>query len=697
MKDFAPYSPYVDGITHGADYFPEQWLDREDILEEDIKLMHEANCNIVSIGMFAWAFLEPSEGVFEFGWLHKVLDRLNEAGIKVWLATPSASPPRWLSNKYDDTRIVNELGHRRKTGERQCSSLSSEIFREKVAEINKRLAKEFSSHPAVIGWHISNEYGPWDYSEKTVSMFRDYLRDYFDNDIEKLNKSWWTAFWSRRYASFDEIDAPSSNGDNSLHGLTIAWQRFQSFLNLDFFKFEIACIREAETRHLPVTTNFHIFRQMEYGFDYTEFAEAEDVVSWDDYPEFYKHPNEPWKEAAGSAFIHNYCRSVKDGKPFVLMECSPSATNWQEFCRLRPPGLQELMNLFALAHGADSIQYFQWRKSLGSSEKFHGAVVDHGGSDTRVFREIASTGKMLKVLSKSGVTGARTKAEVAIVMDFCNAFAFKNIQALSRNKPRFFDMFKDLQECLYSFGVMTDIVDRHSSSEKLSQYKLIIAPLLYAVDENFANNLITYVKNGGTLLAGPFSFIANLDDHVYQMKRPGLLRDCFGVYIEETETLLPGERVSIKLADVLLSRTDSESDIYTENFFDLMHLENACSLAEFNDSWYKAYPALSKNNFADGRAYYLAAFPNLSILSEVIKFILDEAGVNCLSEKLNDGCFVIRRENAEKKFVFYFNFTNENQMIVNKSALSCIDCDFVIPPETGVKMKPMSVRFFVEN
>lgn len=404
--------PKVDAILHGGDYNPEQWLDRPDILEEDIRLMKKAGVNAVTLGVFSWSVSEPSEGVYEFDWLEQIMDRLYENGIYTILATPSGARPAWLDEKYPDAMRTDGKGVRNLHGQRHNSCLSSQNYRTLVRKMDLHLAERFGNHPGLILWHISNEIGCECWCDQCRAGFQGYLKKKYNNDIEALNHAWWTTFWSHRYQNFEQIDPPSGRGEKSIHGMNLDWKRFTTENTIDFLRNEIAVFRE-KTPEIPVTTNFmHLYPLL----DYNRIAKELDVVSWDSYPRWNTADESLYATAVGNAFDHVMMRSFKKDKPFMMMESVPSLVNWHEFNKLKRPKVHKLTSVQTLACGADAVLYFQWRKGRGSYEQYHGAVMDHlGRSDTRVFRDVEEVGAMLGGLSE--LQGTYTRPKAAIIYD----------------------------------------------------------------------------------------------------------------------------------------------------------------------------------------------------------------------------------------------------------------------------------------
>jgi beta-galactosidase len=509
-------------LLHGGDYNPEQWIDvKEEIWNADMRLMQEANCNELTVGIFSWAVLEPQEGVYDFSFLEEIIDKIYANGGRVFLATPTASRPRWMAEKYPEVCRVNGVGQRSKFDDRHNHCFTSPIYREKMRAINVRLAEKFGKHPAVLGWHLSNEYGGECHCELCQKEFRKYLIKKYDNDIEKLNKAYWATFWSHKYNNFDEIYAPSPLTDSRLHGLNIDWRRFVTYQTTDFMKAEIAAIREGGST-LPTTTNFMMFYE---GLDYYKLAKPLDFISWDAYPDWHLKDNEI--AAAETAFMHDLYRTLKH-KPFILMESAPGLLNWKGVNNLKKPGVDTLQSLQTIAHGGDSVGYFQWRKSRGSLEKFHSAVVDHvGTNETRVFKVVQETGRRLKNIDEVAGTGVVSKA--AIIFDWENMWAVGGAMAY-KSKKFYSRTCREYYQALWKNAVSVDIVSAH---DDLSSYDLVIAPMLYMADQDTLDRLESFVKNGGTLYATYTLATVDGTDLCYLGGLPaGKLKEVFGIWNE---------------------------------------------------------------------------------------------------------------------------------------------------------------------
>ena len=584
-----PLFPQFPHFLHGADYNPEQWIDDKSVWDADMELAKKAHCNVFSVGIFAWSVLEPADGEYDFSFLDEIIEKIYQNGGRVVLATPSAARPKWLADQYPEVLRVDGGGNRYRFGGRHNHCPTSPVYRRKVAEMNARLAARYGKHPAVLCWHVSNEYGGECFCPLCQQAFRDFLRARYDNDIEKLNHAYWSSFWSHRYDNFEQIEAPMANGERGVHGLNLDWRRFVSHQTADFMRAEISAIRESGST-LPTTIN------MMPGVtftNYAEFAPYLDIISWDAYPDW--HSPHHLFAAAHAGFWHDYFRTLKQ-KPFMLMESAPAVTNWKPINKLKRPGMDRLAALQAVAHGSDTVQYFQFRKSRGSCEKFHGAVVDHVGTDeTRIFREVARTGETLTRLGE--VLGTSPHSRVAIIYDFENRWALSDAQGFV-----FDGGDKDYHATCVAYyrffwerGISVDVVSAHAD---LSRYALVIAPQLYMTDADTEARLTAFVKSGGTLYATYMLGYVNESDLCHLGGFPAnRLKDVFGIWNEEIDTLYPHE-----VSAVEMNGKRYEGKTYCE----LIHARGATVLATYQSDFYAGMPALTVNTYGKGKAYYQA-------------------------------------------------------------------------------------------
>ncbi|UFS60673.1 beta-galactosidase [Subtercola endophyticus] len=612
------------GLRYGGDYNPEQWA--EEVWADDIRLMKEAGVNFVTVGVFSWALLEPADGVFEFGWLDRVLDLLHSAGIRVDLATATASPPPWLTTAHPEMLPEDELGITRWPGSRQQYSPTSPAYREHAARLVRRMAERYGSHPALDMWHINNEYGchtNLDYSDNAAVAFRVWLSNRYGS-IEALNAAWGTIFWSQRYSSFEEILPPRIAPNFRNPTQLLDFHRFSSNALLECFLLEKAIVREYSP-DIPVTTNFiGAFKPV----DYWSWAPHLDVISDDNYADPLD-PDSPMK----AAFSRDLMRSLGGGKPWLLMEQATSHVQWRPTNGRKATGEMQALSLQAVARGADGINFFQWRQSTSGAEKFHSSMVPHSGTDTRIWRSVVELGSQLAALSS--VQGAAVPARVALVLDWESWWAIE-----AGAMPQTLDYLATLEtwyKALYELNVPVDFV--HPSAD-LSAYEVVFAPQLYLLPDEIGSRLASYVDGGGTLVLTYFSGIADENDHAHLGGYLGALREVVGVRIEEFAPLpldnTPHSEVHVS--------GDRFGDFTGTIWSEFVTAVTAETLAKFSGGDLDGLPAVTKNSFGHGAAWYVATQPEPAAVAAIVDTVLASVGVR--PEFAGAGLEAVRRGDA---------------------------------------------------
>lgn len=631
---------FFDYIIHGGDYNPDQWIDTPEIWDEDMRLMNLANVNSATVGIFAWSMLEPEEGVYNFEWLDKILDKLHENGKDVILATPSGARPAWLAQKYPEVLRVEENGIRNEYGVRHNHCLTSPVYREKVRNINTLLAQRYKDHPAVKMWHISNEYCGECHCELCQESFRDWLKEHYKN-LDELNFKWWNGFWSHKMTDWSQINSPKYRGENHVVAMKLAWKRFVSDSHISFYENEIAPLREI-TPHIPITTNF---MRLYDGIDYQDFAKHLDLISWDSYPAWDRGAT--YKEAYEVAFVHDACRSLKDGQPFFLMESTPSIVNWHEVNKIPKPFRQEQASIQAVAHGADSIQYFQWRKSRGGHEKFHGAVVDHcGHENTRVFREVTHLGSVLQMLD--GVVGKGRNGKVAIIGDWQNKWATEVFCGYNNNERDYWAECVKWYKPFWEKGIAVDVIPMDADYKK---YDLVIAPFLYMLKDGTIDRIEEYVRNGGNFVAGYLTGIVDKDDLCFLGGFPAdKLKDVFGLWCEETDSLPDGFTNTVSF---------NGKEYSAINFCDILHTSTAKTLGTYKNDFYADTPAVTVNSYGDGKAYYAAFSAEDDFFKDFIERITQDIPCDAPEFEIPCGVSVVKRGD----YIFVMNFADDEKTV----------------------------------
>jgi beta-galactosidase len=655
MPKRPPLIPGFPHILHGGDYNPDQWLHAPSVIDEDFRLMALAGCNTFSLGIFAWTSYERSEGAFDFSWLDRMMDRMAEAGHKVILATPSGAKPAWLAQKYPEVRRVARTGLREPLGGRHNHCMTSPVYRHKVSEVNARLAERYARHPALGMWHLSNEYSGECFCELCLANFQRWLQARYAS-IDALNAAWWTAFWSHTFTSFDQIDPR----DGSIDALKLDFRRYTSDVIIDFMKAELAAVRRFSSA--PATTNL---MGLHPGIDYAKQVADLDLVADDQYPGYSPFSADLERAVLSVSFKDDLHRSLKPDRPWMLMESCPDAPQWRHPTVLKRVELHQAEMLQALGHGAEGTCYFQWRKGRGGSEKFHGAVVDHVGHEhTRVFSSVAALGARYERLSE--IIGSSTESEVALIYDWEVRWAFDASEGIRSDSeawavgPRGEDAYA--ATCLDHYapfakhGVSVDVVGTHA---ELSRYKVVVAPQLWMLAPGVSERIARFVEDGGTFVTTYYSGHCDEANRCFTGGFPGAgLMQVLGVWNEETDWLPKSQprRVSARPEAAAFGL---DGEYVAEEICALVHLRGATALLDYAEDFYAGRPALTRNAFGKGTAFYQAARLVGSFQDDFYGALIAGLGLRrALGSQLPPRVAVQRRTSDSSEYLFLQNFSD---------------------------------------
>jgi beta-galactosidase len=636
--------PKLPKIWYGGDYNPEQW-DKE-VMDEDLRMFNLAGIDVATINVFSWALSQPNEDTYDFTWLDDIINRLHANGTYVCLATSTGAHPAWMAKKYPDVCRVDFEGRKHKFGKRHNSCPNSPTYRTYSERIAEKLAERYKDHEAVLIWHVSNEYGGYCYCDNCADAFRTWLQERYTT-LEQLNKAWYTGFWGHTFYDWEEIVPPNAlsdeePGDRSFfQSISLDYRRFMSDSLLDCYKLEYNAIRR-HSPQLPITTNLMgLYKPL----DYFKWAPYLDVISWDNYPSL----DTP---VSLTSMTHDLMRGLKDGQPFMLMEQTPSQQNWQKYNSLKRPGVMKLWSYQAVARGADTILFFQLRRSAGACEKFHGAVIEHVGHEhTRVFRECAELGHELERLSDK-VLDARVNARVAIVFDWENRWAIE-LSSGPTIDLKYVDEVHKYYDALFQQNIQVDLIGTNTD---LAGYDIVIAPVLYMVKEGYAKRVEQFVHAGGTFLTTFFSGIVNEHDRVTLGGYPGELRNVLGIWAEEIDALFPDQSNQIQLNE---QWGGLEGNYQCGILCDLIHAEAAEVKAVYGKDFYQGMPALTVNKYGAGQAWYVASSPEPAFLQGLLGNLCQDKGITAPIPPV-PGVEVSTRTNEQKEsFVFILNHNDQ--------------------------------------
>lgn len=627
----------LPGIAYGGDYNPEQWP--RETWAEDIDLMRRAGVNFVSVGMWSWAYMEPSEDVFDFSWLDDLLDLLHEGGIRVALGTPTAAPPAWFFAKYPHTRVTTADGVTLGFGSRGMVSPHALEYHAAITRIAGELARRYAEHPAVVLWHVHNEYGApvaEDHSSAGAAAFRAWLEKRYGT-LEALNQAWGTAVWGQHYTEWAHITTPITAPSVINPAQKLDFARFTDDALRRCFIMERDAIRAVATQ--PVTTNF--MANQHWGVDLWAWADEVDIVSDDHYLVAADRDAH-----IGLALAADLTRSLAGGSSWLLLEHSTSGVNWQRHNVAKRPGEMARNSFAHFARGADGIGFFQWRAARHGQEKFHSAMIPHAGTDSRVFKEVCRLGADLGRLGE--MRGSRVRAEVALLWDFQSFWA----QGLEWRPSEALDYKQQVRayyERLYRDGITVDV--KHPGAD-LSGYKLVVAPSLYLLSQADAENICRFVEQGGTLVVGCFAAAVDENDAVHPGGYLAPLSPALGVTVEEYLPLREGESVTaIHGADRLVT------DVWAED----LRVATAEVRARYGDGPAPGQPAITRNQYGRGIGWYVSINANPDALASVMAEAYRDAGVE--PPGLPDGVELVTRQAEDAAYHVVINHTDADAEI----------------------------------
>lgn len=685
----------MERMLFGGDYNPEQWP--EDTWEHDIELLEQAHINEATINVFSWGLLQPGvpgEGTYDFTMLDRIVALLQKHGFSIVMATSTAAVPAWMATRYPEVMRTGVDGTHQAFGGRHNFCPNSPVYRRFAKALAGRLAERYAGTEGLVAWHVNNEYGNgggYCYCEICAREFRGWLQRKYGS-LPALNRAWCTNFWSHTISDWDEIIPPVTYGDGIgtdkcvISGLQMDYRRFQNDSMLGCFTMERDAIREFDAT-TPITTNLMgTFKDL----DYFSWGREMDVVSWDNYPGM----DTP---ASFTAMVHDLMRGVGGGKPFMLMEQTPNQQNWFPYCKVKAPGEIAALSWQAIAHGADTVQFFQLKQSIGGCERFHGAVIGHDDSDrSRTFREVAALGASLDGNTAERFIGATTQADVAIMFDWDSYWSLEGCvgptQGLSypQEVHRFYRAF-------WERNVPVDFIPSTAGDDVLAQYKIVVAPTLILIKPGVADTLERYVRGGGRFVTGYMSGIHNEFDLVIEGGYPGPLRPLVGAWVEEIDALAPDETVPVTVAQPATGSgagTDSHGgdgraacgaeaanlEVSGSIVASLMQLEGAEPLAAYGgDGFYAGSPAATVHRVGDGESYFIGTALDDAGMDALLGRVIAAAGVATVPSEA--GVEISRRRLADG---------TDGTIVVNTTAQpkQCVD------PATGAPatLQPYEVR-----
>ncbi|WP_439528368.1 beta-galactosidase [Pannonibacter sp.] len=482
----------------GVCYYPEHWPETQ--WTEDAARMAAVGLTYVRIGEFAWSRIEPEPGQLDWDWLDRSIAVLGQAGLKVVLGTPTATPPRWMVTKHPDMLAVDAEGRPRGFGSRRHYCFSHEGYKAECARIVTLLAERYGNNAHVAAWQTDNEYGCHDttvsYSAVALTAFRNWLARKYQSP-QALNRAWGNVFWSMDYASFEDVGLPNLTVTEPNPAHVMDFRRFSSDQVVLFNRLQVDILR----RHTdaPIAHNY-MGRIVD--FDHFDVGADLDISSWDSYPlgflsdrmevdDTFKRRFLRQGHPDFQAFQHDLYRSVGHGRWWV-MEQQPGPVNWAPYNPDPLPGMARLWAWEAFAHGAEAVCYFRWRQAPFAQEQMHAGMLRPDSAPAPAFHAAEEVAAELKAMPTTDIK----KAPVALVFDYPSAWAWQ-IQPQGKDFDYFrlaFAMYRGLRQ----LGLSVDIVP--ASTVDFAGYRLVLVPGLFTLPEKLADALLA---SGAEVVAGP--------------------------------------------------------------------------------------------------------------------------------------------------------------------------------------------------
>jgi beta-galactosidase len=632
--------PRESPLLLGAAWYPEQWP--ESRWDADLALMEAAHINFVRVGEFAWSTMEPKEGEYKLDWLEHAVRAAERHHIAVVLGTPSAAPPAWLTEKYPETLRTMVDGRKDGHGNRQQFDWSDPKYRELAREIAEKMAERFGHDPNVIAWQIDNEYADESYGQSTQKQFDEWLHAKYKT-LDNLNARWTTSYWSETYQDWGQIPIEEKYGNP---GLLLNWKEFVSDTWRSYQKNQVEVIRAHAEPRQKITTNMMGWFD---GYDSYTVAQDLDFASWDDYV------GQGQLDPASNGAIHDLTRGFLR-KNFWVMETQPGFVNWSPLNNALNKGEVRAMAWNDIGHGAQAVEYWQWRSALNGQEQYHGTLVGPDGTPVPLYDEVKQLGddfaKAAPVLA-----GTTVESQVAILHDYNSRWAINWQRHNQQFDPTaaLVSFYRPLRRLVRSIDVVSD-------TAPLSGYKLVVAPALNVLTPEAVQNLEAYVRGGGHLVLGQRSGLKDEDNSLYTQRQPGPLTELLGARVEQFYALQ-------KPVPIEGNWGSGEDAIWAEQIGVKSPETQVLMRYGKSNGWLDGQPAAVTRKVGKGSITYIGAALDEATMKTAAKWMIEESGVAAIMTDLPEDVELSIRSGDGKRVYILTNYGAEAKTITLPSAM----------------------------
>ena len=627
-------------MSVGVCYFPEHWP--RERWERDVEQMADAGIEYVRMAEFSWSRIEPEPGQLDFSWLEDAVSLIGDHGMEAVLCTPTATPPKWLVDQRLSILQEEPDGTTRHYGSRRHYCFNSPVYREETRRIVSAMADHFADNPHVAGWQTDNEYGCHEtircWCDDCATAFREWLRERY-GDVESLNEAWGTSFWSQTVRSFEEVDPPRHTAAEHHPSRLLDYYRFSADSAVDYNAIHAELLREANDDWFVA----HNFMGDFDSCDAFRFADDLDLITWDSYPTGFAQDR---RQGAASAdelragdpdqvgMNHDLYRGTKQ-QPFWVMEQQPGDVNWPPYAPQPGEGAMRLWAHHAVAHGADSVLYFRWRRCREGQEQYHAGLRKQDGSPDRGYHDADRAATELAQLDLDPVD-----ADVAVLHEYDNLWA----TSIQPHAPdwEYWTHMRQYYAALRARSVQADVV--HPDRD-LSGYDAVVAPALHLVGDGLAAKLEGAVEDGTELLLTARSGAKDRANKLPDAPAPGPLTDLVGATVDQHESV----------PEQLDRRVTYDGDTYEfRTFAEWLDAADATTVGSHVGGVGDGHAAITEHEFGAGHAAYCGVWPEADLADAVVTDLLDRAGV-AHSERFPTGVRATQRDG----YTWVTNFTSD--------------------------------------